>query len=52
MQVRLGDTALFFRKAAIEITFEDQPYLVVPYGAILVLVRGEKSVPDQLPPEL
>ncbi len=53
MQVRIGDTALFFRKAAIEITFEDEPFLVVPYGAILVLVRGDDAaVPDELPPEL
>lgn len=54
MQVQIGDYALFFRKAAIEITFEDEQFLVVPYGAILVLVRGDASggVPDQLPPEL
>ena len=51
MQIALGDYALFFRKAAIEITFEDEQFLVVPYGAILVLVRGG-TVPDQLPPEL
>lgn len=51
MQVDLGDSVLFFRKAAIEITFEDENYLVVPYGAILVLVRGGK-VPDQLPDSL
>ena len=51
MQVKLGDTALFFRKAAIEITFEDEQFLVVPYGAILVLVRGDK-VPDELPNDL
>ncbi len=54
MQVHLGDYALFFRKAAIEITFDDERYLVVPYGAILVLVRGgdERAVPDELPDEL
>ncbi|MBZ0152601.1 MAG: co-chaperone GroES family protein [Planctomycetes bacterium] len=52
MQVKIGDTALFFRKAAIEISFEGEPFLVVPYGAILVLVRGDSPVPDQLPPEL
>jgi co-chaperonin GroES (HSP10) len=51
LQVSLGDYALFFRKAAIEITFEDERFLVVPYGAILVLLRGGK-VPDQLPDEL
>jgi co-chaperonin GroES (HSP10) len=39
MQARLGDHAIFFRKAAVEITFEDKKYLVVPQGAILVLVR-------------
>ena len=48
MEVEIGDYALFFRKAAIEITFEDEAFLVVPHGAILVLVRGG-TVPDQLP---
>lgn len=53
MQVAIGDYALFFRKAAIEITFDDEQYLVVPYGAILVLVRGGKTaVPDELPPDI
>jgi chaperonin GroES len=52
MQVQIGDTALFFRKAAIEITFEEEQFLVVPYGAILVLVRGELPVPDRLPQDL
>jgi co-chaperonin GroES (HSP10) len=51
MQVRLGDFAVFFRKAAIEITFEDSKYLVVPQGAILVIVR-ESQVPDSLPDEI
>jgi len=41
MQARIGDHALFFRKAAVEITFEDTKYLVVPQAAILVLVREE-----------
>lgn len=39
MQARVGDYALFFRKAAVEITFEGAKYLVVPQAAILVLVR-------------
>ena len=39
MQARVGDHAIFFRKAAVEITFEDTKYLVVPQAAILVLVR-------------
>jgi len=41
MQARKGDYALFFRKAAVEITFEGDRYLVVPQGAILALVRDE-----------
>ena len=40
MQAAIGDYALFFRKAAVEITFEEKTYLVVPQAAILVLVRG------------
>lgn len=39
MQAQRGDFALFFRKAAVEITFEDERYLVVPQAAILALVR-------------
>jgi co-chaperonin GroES (HSP10) len=39
MQARRGDFALFFRKAAVEITFENERYLVVPQAAILALVR-------------
>ena len=41
MQADVGDYALFFRKAAVEITFEGKAYLVVPQAAILVLVRKE-----------
>ena len=39
MQARVGDYALFFRKAAVEITFENERYLVVPQAAILALAR-------------
>jgi co-chaperonin GroES (HSP10) len=39
MQARTGDYALFFRKAAVEITFENERYLVVPQNALLALVR-------------
>ncbi|MEE8477554.1 MAG: co-chaperone GroES family protein [Gemmatimonadales bacterium] len=41
MQAKVGDHALFFRKAAVEITFENVKYLVVPEAAILVLVRED-----------
>lgn len=39
MQAVVGDFALFFRKAAVEISFEGELYLVVPQAAILALVR-------------
>lgn len=41
MQAKVGDYALFFRKAAVEITFEGERYHVVPQAAILALVRDE-----------
>lgn len=41
MQARVGDHAIFFRKAAVEITFEERKYLVVPQAALLVIVRDE-----------
>jgi len=44
MQAQVGDYALFFRKAAVELTFEGKTYLVVPQAAILVLVRREVAV--------
>jgi len=39
MQARIGDYALFFRKASVDITFEGKRYFVVPHDAIMVLVR-------------
>lgn len=39
MQARVGDYALFFRKAAVEISFDGDRYLVVPQSALLALVR-------------
>jgi co-chaperonin GroES (HSP10) len=47
MQARVGDYALFFRRAAVEITFEGTRYLVVPQTAILALVReGDEGEHD------
>jgi chaperonin GroES len=46
VQARAGDYAIFFRRAAVEITFEGRKYLVVPQAAILVLVRGERNEDD------
>ena len=43
MQARPGDYALFFRKAAVEITFEAERYIVVPQSAILALARDDQE---------
>ena len=48
MQAEEGDYALFFRKAAVEITFEGERYLVVPQAAILALVRDDDFDIDSL----
>lgn len=42
MQARVGDHAIFFRKAAVEVSFEGRRYLVVPQAAILVLIRDDE----------
>src|SRR5687767_13988777 len=42
MQAKIGDYALFFRKAAVEITFEHERFLVVSPAAILALVRHDE----------
>ena len=48
MQAQVGDYALFFRKAAVEITFEGERFLVVPQAAILALVRDDGFDIDSL----
>lgn len=48
VQARIGDYAIFFRKAAVEITFEGDRYLVVPQQAILTLVREEDEQDESL----
>ena len=46
VQARPGDYAIFFRRAAVEITYEQKKYLVVPQAAVLVLLRGT-SEPEE-----
>jgi co-chaperonin GroES (HSP10) len=47
VQAKVGDWAIFFRRAAVEITFEGERYLVVPQAAILALVRGPLAPEDE-----
>ena len=48
MQAEVGDYALFFRKAAVELTFEGKTYLVVPQAAILVLVKEDPNIAEDV----
>jgi len=41
----VGDYAIFLRKEAIEIEYEEKKYLVVPQSGILAVVRS-KILPD------
>lgn len=44
LQAREGDTAFFLRKEAIELTYEEKKYLIIPHYAILALIREQ---PDE-----
>ena len=50
VQARIGDHAIFFRKAAVEITFDGDRYLVVPQAAILTLIREEDEDDEDVIP--
>ncbi len=41
-----GDYAIFLRKASVEITFEEEKYLIVPNAAVLALVREDIDTMD------
>jgi chaperonin GroES len=41
LQAEEGDFALFLRKTAVEIEFENEKFLLVPQAAILLLVRDD-----------
>jgi co-chaperonin GroES (HSP10) len=39
MQAQIGDYAIFLRKAAVEVKFDNELFLLVPHPALLLLVR-------------
>ena len=41
LQAQEGDLAVFLQNSAYEISFDGQPYLIVPHSAILMLIRDE-----------
>ncbi len=51
LEAKPGDFALFLRKAAIEIEFDATEYLIVPHGAILLLVRDGEVIGKDDPAE-
>ena len=40
-QAQVGDYAIFLRKAAVEVKFEEETFLIVPHAALLLLVRDD-----------
>ncbi len=46
MEARVGDHALFLRKAAVEIKYENEKYFIVPQAAILLLIRENEPGND------
>jgi co-chaperonin GroES (HSP10) len=41
LQAQEGDLAVFLQSASYEIRFNDEPYLILPHSAILMLIRDE-----------
>ena len=46
LQAQVGDHALFLRKEAVEVEYDGDAYLIVPHGAILLLVRPRHPEDD------
>ncbi len=46
LQAREGDLAIYLQREAIELELEGERYVVVPYSAILLLVRDEELLEE------
>ena len=46
MQAKAGDLAVYSRKAAVDIVVEGDKLVVVPHGAILVLLRQDREAAE------
>jgi chaperonin GroES len=42
MQARVGDLALFMKKASMEVKYEGTEYLIVSHSSILLLIRDDQ----------
>lgn len=43
LQAQIGDYVIFLRKAAIEIKYEGDIYLIVPHAALLMIIRDNED---------
>lgn len=43
LQAEVGDYALFLKKEGVEIVYKEEPFLVVPQSALLLLIRGDDA---------
>ena len=41
LQTKVGDLAIFLKRAAYEVIYQDEKYFIVPQGSILMLERDE-----------
>lgn len=48
LQAQAGDFAFYLRKDAVEITYRDAHYVILPHGALLALSRTPAPSPDDL----
>ncbi len=44
MQAREGDLAIFLKDQAHEIEFENEKYIIIPHGSILLLIRDDERI--------
>ena len=44
LQTKVGDLAIFLKRAAFEVIYEDEKYFIVPQGSILMLERDEDLI--------
>lgn len=45
LQTKVGDLAIFLKRAAYEVVYQDEKYFIVPQGSILMLERDEDLIP-------
>ena len=43
LQAEVGDYALFLKKHAVEVEFDNEKYVIVPQSAILILLRDDQE---------